>query len=427
MSIWTAEQAERGLVASIVSEGQRVLDEVGDIIKPEHLHTPKYRQIYHACFDLYGAGQEINIVTVTHQLQQNGCLDEAGGGAEVHELFTEGRGTVAATIFTNAILVKFKARKIAKMLEWATVELNNENEDLSQELENKSIEINEPDHDENRTQSAIVAIQAEIAIFKTGEKRVGITTGIPSWDYTLHGLVDGRLYAVAARPGMGKTAMCEQMAINLLIQGHPVLIFSLDMSPEMLLKRTACRTAGIPFQKYEHGRCTPDELDKLSEYLSEIGTYKLFILSPNRLTGGDIRATVRSYKRRHKIRCVILDHVQLLETGDDIREGLTKASIQIRQSATQSGVAHIVLAHLNRNAKAGERPKPSDIKEFDQLFGDCDCLALLWSEAEESDVKGNIPIKFTVSKNRYGPVCEDEMQFNGPTMTFRKMDHRNEQ
>lgn len=421
-SVNYSEEAERGLVASVLANGDKALDEIGQIIRPEHLFLEHYRLIYLSCFDLYAAGQPVGLLTLTHQLRENGVLDKVGGPSYISELYSDGCDVSSGVIFASRILHKERIRRTNEVLKWAGDEIKlAQDYAFCDEFEAKVMDLGEVNAQENLLPLAVENVKREIARFEDGKKIIGFVSGIPSWDYALNGIVGGRYYALAARPGVGKTAMAEQIMMNILLSGRAVLFFSQDMSAEMLLKRTACRMANVSFVTYEHGKCTAHDLAEVRDAIDEIAKEKLFILSPSKLTGETLRSTVRTYKRRHNIECVILDHVQLLDTGKDLREGLTKASIQIRQSATQSGVAHIILAHLNRDAKDQERPKASDIKEFDQMFGDCDALILLWAEKSQYE-NHRIIVNFTLAKNRYGAICEDKMSFYGPTMRFDKLE-----
>ena len=80
----------------------------------------------------------------------------------------------------------------------------------------------------------------------------------------------------------------------------------------------------------------------------------------------------------------------------------------------------MVLFHVNRTGAKG-RPSGEDVKEFDQLLGDVDALAMLWSEVKREDLKPGelLPVKFFAPKNRNGAVSEEEMMFEGELMRFR--------
>ena len=109
----------------------------------------------------------------------------------------------------------------------------------------------------------------------------------------------------------------------------------------------------------------------------------------------------------------------MLRVGKELREGLTQASLAIRSCATETRVPHVVLAHINRNGSKG-RPAPEDIKEFDQLFGDCDGMGILWTDVEREKLKpgDHLAMKLYVPKNRCGPLCEEPLMFDGALMKF---------
>jgi replicative DNA helicase len=134
-------------------------------------------------------------------------------------------------------------------------------------------------------------------------------------------------------------------------------------------------------------------------------------------------AIVRRDHRTKGTRAVFLDHIQVLSVGKDIREGLTRASIAIRQTVTETNIPHVVLAHINREGSKG-RPTAENIKEFDQLHGDCDGMAILWTDADKTKIEPGemLPMKVFFAKNRNGPTGEDSLLFDGSLMAFRNAD-----
>jgi replicative DNA helicase len=140
-----------------------------------------------------------------------------------------------------------------------------------------------------------------------------------------------------------------------------------------------------------------------------------------------VAAIVRREKRQFGIKAVFLDHIQLLRyKGESRTEGLTEASITLKNSAHDSGVCHVVLFQLNRQGAkkhtdgTSVRPSAADVKDFDQLLSDVDGMAMLWSEQDKTSLgKGErLEVNFYSAKNRSGGETEEPVYFDGPYISF---------
>lgn len=272
---------------------------------------------------------------------------------------------------------------------------------------------------ENQLGTACERLEERLKSAERGETITGLKVPLNAWNNTLGGLCASQLYAVASRPGLGKTAWMEQMVGNLLMAEIPCLVFEKDMAPEMLIQRIACRFAKVPQWKLMRGRLNAQEISAIREINDALKKSPLYLYNPTGLDGDKMGAITRREKRINKIEAVFLDHMQVLNTGKDIREGLTRSSLAIRNTTTETGIPHVILAHINRNGAKG-RPTAEDIKEFDQLFGDCDAMALLWSDADRTKLKDGemLPVNMYFAKNRFGPIIEEKLLFDCPLMSF---------
>ena len=136
---------------------------------------------------------------------------------------------------------------------------------------------------------------------------------------------------------------------------------------------------------------------------------------------------MRRDKRLYGVEAVFLDHIQLLRYGNrETVDGLTQASITIKNSAHESNVPHVVLFQLNRAGgkqdKDGTPVRPSavDVKGFDQLLSDVDGMAMLWTEQDKTTLRKDerLEVKFYAPKNRSGSETEESTWFDGPMITF---------
>lgn len=387
-------------------------------LESQHFLTPAANSVFRALQSLHDKGQQIDLFTVQaemgpHEVEQIGLH-------RMTDFCCYPTRHTAAT-FYETLLDKAALRRAYLAGDWMKRE-SMECRDAAQfceEAARRVCELRTEQISENILPEAVGQALARLDRMDRGEKPRVLLTHVAAWDKVFGGIGDGRFYALASRPGLGKTAMMEQIITAYLMRDEAVAVFEKDMSPQMLVERIACREAKVPFWRYDREILEEHERKKVRLGLSYLDPNRLLLFNPNGLTAERMCSIVRRQIRAKGIRAVFLDHIQVLRfPGRDLREGLTQSSLIIRNNVTETGVPHIVLAHINRDGAKG-RPQPENIKEFDQLFGDVDALGLLWSEVEAADVKGDErPMKLYAAKNRGGAVVEEDCKFNGPILKF---------
>jgi replicative DNA helicase len=411
------EVSERGMTGCIVSTGGAVMDELP--LTGEHFFGWKERQVFGAAQRLHGAGKSIDLFSVLSELGRETVTKI--GHAEMTELCHYPAPSLAAT-FHATLCEQLTLRRADALGRWMTAEASLR-PNVGQFCATASARVAGLEvlsDNENVLKDAVEQAKARIGRMERGEKPLLLQTPIEAWNRMFGGIADGRFYAIASRPGLGKTAMLEQMATTYLMRNECVVIFEKDMAPQLLVERIACREASVPFWKYDREQLDADQCRRVRLMLDALDPGKLLIFNPNGLTAEKLCAIARRAIRTHKAKVIFLDHIQALRfPGKDLREGLTMSSLTLRANVTETNVPHVVLAHINRDGSKG-RPQPENIKEFDQLFGDVDALALLWSEVEAADIKPfkKRPMKLYSAKNRGGAVTEETLFFNGPLLKF---------
>jgi len=410
------ELTEKSFLGAIAASEGAVLD----FLTPEddHFFDFRNRRAFQSMLKLWRAGVKLNYDVVAADLGPD--LEAAGGFLRLSDIFAYPTAANSQHLF-DELEGKLAVRRSLSLGQWIIGQCNQwpDGEELVNEIQRRSGELSVERGEENLLKSASDRMRVRLDDIDSGKQIIGLQTPIEAWNTMFGGLVEASLYGLAGRPGLGKTAMMEQIALYLAAREQPVLVFERDMSPQTFLERVACRGAGIPYWRYVRGIISRTQTQEVRECLNDIEKLPVHLLSPIGLTADRMCSTVKRMKRSKGIRAVFLDHIQALRVGRDIREGLTQASLTIRQSVTDTGIPHVILAHLNRKGADG-RPTPEDIKEFDQLYGDCDGLALLWTEAKKENAKKEqkITVKFYGAKNRNGPPGETDMLFDGELMQF---------
>lgn len=371
-------------------------------------------------------GGVISVHSVAMQLGA-GNVQAIGGLHKIEKLMEYVHDSVAGVAYerlSNSLML----RRVRSVVGYANAALNapKTTEEVSELVVNlvKKAEAVDVDSDcENMLFTASKSILDRLERMDKGEHEFGFKTTVRGWNDSFGGLFNGAFYAIAGRPGTGKTALMEQFLMDYIMDGRPVAVFERDMSPTKLVERLACRMSGVPHWRFYRGFVNKDETQRIRYALHNLtdgshkGTLKVF--SPSGLTAREFCAVSRREIRASGVECVFLDHLGALNVGrgkDDRHAGLVSASIEIRNHVTDTDVPHVVLVHLNREGASG-KPRPENIKECDQLYGDVDGMLILWNEGEASK-EGKRKVNFFAAKNREGGETDDSMWFDGPAMKF---------
>jgi replicative DNA helicase len=294
---------------------------------------------------------------------------------------------------------------------------------------------------ERRVSSSPETLLEQIdALFKKVEDKqphTGEETGFYELDDLLCGLQPSELIIVAGRPSMGKTALGLNTAENLaLTQGKPTLFFSLEMSRQQVAQRILCSRARVDSHRLRRGRVTDQDLERLMEAADEISGKPLFVDDTSSLSILELRARARMAYRKHGVRVIFIDYLQLMHAhGYDTRQSeVAEISRGLKALAKELNVPVVAMAQLNRNPedRTGNRPRMSDLRESGAIEQDADVVMLLHREsyyktnkavddALQAGVGGgprtaqapeDTTAELIVAKQRNGPVGTIKLHFN---------------
>lgn len=275
---------------------------------------------------------------------------------------------------------------------------------------------------EDKTPSLLNQLEARIDQRQDGKIKLGMPTGVPSWDKALAGIFPGEMTIIGARPGVGKTSMIET-AMQMQIEcGKHVACFQQDMAAVVMLERIACRMANVVYETYSIGKATSGDYHAIRDRLRVLRkmSKRFHIYNEAKLTANVLCSIVRRLKRQVELAVWYLDHFQTLRYEEENRtEGLTNASMTVRDLITTTEIPGMIVAQLNKEAH-DSRPNAGQFKYCDQLFSDADRVILLWSNDDPKELRPNQrqEVIFTVDKNRGGGVGDERMHFHRELMTF---------
>lgn len=244
---------------------------------------------------------------------------------------------------------------------------------------------------------------------------IGTSTGFKSIDRALGGLLKGSLTIIGARPAMGKTAFALNMAEGAAAKtGLPVLVISLEMNNEMLVKRMFAKTSMIDAGKLRDGSLSPEDLNALNSAADKLSKMPLWFDDTPIQSFSDIRARALKLKRqRGKIGLVLIDYLGLIETGNERNSNrvneVSKISRGLKVLSKEIDAPIVALAQLNRGVeqRTDKRPMLSDLRDSGSIEQDADNVMFLYRDdyynAPEDQNDDDISqVEFIVAKNRNG-------------------------
>jgi replicative DNA helicase len=252
-----------------------------------------------------------------------------------------------------------------------------------------------------------------------------VPTGWPDLDNMLGGgMRAGSLVIVGARPSVGKTSAALGMALSAAQARMPALFVSLEQSRIDIANRLLCAMTGLSFADIELDRLTDSlDRDRLLEGENELAALPLKVIDESSSHLSQIAASARA-ERRHGLRLLILDYLQLLRPDDERvhrEQQVAGMSRTLKRLARELDIVVVCLAQLNRDIESRDRKQPrlSDLRESGSIEQDADVVLFLDRPATYDPDAHPTEANIIIAKNRNGPIGKVPVVWSGSTMTYR--------
>jgi replicative DNA helicase len=257
------------------------------------------------------------------------------------------------------------------------------------------------------------------AIQRNGQL-AGITFGLSDLDRRTSGIHRSEVSILAARPGMGKTAMAVHVALKAAESGAHVLYCSLEMMAAALAQRALTALAfklsgnrrGIPYSDLRSGRgITDDDFRLLRDAQDYLHGLPLVIEQQPSLSLAQIAMRARRLKQKHGLDLLILDHIHRIQPANRYRGDPTAEISEISSGcaalAKELHIAFLALCQLSRATetrdKNNKRPQLSDLRQSGSLEQDADLVLLAFREAYYQPQATDC-LELRIAKQRQGPT-----------------------
>lgn len=261
-----------------------------------------------------------------------------------------------------------------------------------------------------------------------------IPTGFMLLDRVIGGgFSPGTFIVVAARPAMGKTAFLVNVEQNIATLGRPTLTFTLEMKGESITGRALARHSRVAHSDIKQGAVDEEELSRIVESISYLGSLNTYIDETSGLTLPEIRARARAWAKSNPAGIILIDYLQLIASAagsKDRNAHITEVSMALRNLARELNVPVVALSQLNRSleSRANKRPMLSDLRESGQIEQDAEIIIFLYrDEVYNPDTPDKGITEVIIGKNRDGETATVRMTFDGPTMRMNEVGVYDEQ
>lgn len=428
----SSHEAEVSILGSLLNHVSETLEECPGLSE-SLFWSRSNRIIFGAIKKLYASGAPFTPVSLVESLRTAGTLDSIGGSHAIFKLGTSFPPMDHVRHYAGVLESKWKLRSMLEMA--AEIRSNAPGSDDADEFmswaETKISVIAERRKDENLLASASQKVMGILDDIESGKGIGAIKTGISVIDDSIMGICPGSMDVYAAEAGCGKTSMIETIALNMVAQKTPCLIFQRDMPPAQFLFRVTCRLAGVSASSLRWmGHKFPNDVRATREAVKAlVKSNLLHLYSPDGCSAREVKAIAARLTRKAGIKLVIVDHVRNLRHSKKTSwEGLEESSGLIRESVNNTGVCHIVLAHINREGLKQDRPTISNIKGGDQLKDDADNCTCMWLPDGKPAAGSKISswrIGFGFDKTRWDFGGVRYMNFSGHNMRFEDIPNNN--
>ncbi|HJV48914.1 MAG TPA: replicative DNA helicase [Geothrix sp.] len=450
MADWLPERlpedidAERSFLATCCAPGAGfVASEAVFALSEDDFVHPAHRAVFRALRTLIEAQVEVNSLTLKDALDQDDSLNKVGGYPGLVELLA-GEDVERPQVLADVIRRKAKLRRLVH-LGAQLVRQAAEEEEAPEVLVDQTAQSLFHLAQGDAKAKGLLSIQAvaddameRLADRMEGRLSPGIRVGFSRFDELTQGFQPGNLIVLAARPGIGKTAL----ALNWILRaaqerdgrpGHCGAFFSLEMSHEEVFMRLLSAKSQTNMKDFQSGKAS-GRMDHVMKTRDELAQMPLFICDLASITVPQIRNMVvkQGSQSNRRVEFVIIDYLQLLSSPEGSRGAKQNEAVRIGEisrglklMAKDFGIPVVVLSQLNREVehRTGGRPQLSDLRDSGAIEQDADMVAFIHRKMVAS-ADGDADLssaELIVAKHRNGPTAIIPLHFQGEYAMYREL------
>ncbi len=438
-SVYSPE-SEQSVLGMVLSRHNEILDEIRDMVEKQDFFVPAHAEIYQAMCDLSDRLMDVDMMTV-HQLLVDRKLDQVVGSPGIlAECLNKGGFIPHLQTHVRAI----KGKSLVRQLQLAMADIGSqmavraENPDELIDYANQRMsDVGSTRVSQSEENAAQLADKTFFVLHKMNTEKnpeLGIYTQYPGLDKTLGSFKKGELILLAARPGIGKSALAINMKDKMAYSrpradgeieypGHKTGFFGLEMTSEQVQRRSLSSLSGIGMTKIQRARLEPNELAKIKAISQQMKEFNGWFEDNPMISLAGIKSKSRKWVRRHGVEIIFIDYLQLINHQSDSRkrnESVAEISRGLKCLAKELNIPIVALSQLNRDTDEDKRPNLSNLRESGALEQDSDVVLMLHpkEKQEEGDHKKLLNYELIIAKQRNGPTGVINLQYMPSIVRF---------
>ncbi len=372
--------AEKSVLSAILIDEDAII-KVMDYLIPESFYKKSHQMIFEGMRALYDQREPIDVVTLTNELKKKKTLTKAGGTAYIAQLSNLVSTAANAVSYAKLVREYYIKRQLislsGKMSELA-FDSGKSAQDVLDVAETKVFKVSQTHSDRDFIpikDTLVESFERLDELQKNSGELRGLPTGFQDLDRMLAGMQKSNLLILAARPGMGKTALSLNMTQYATVTAKKkVGFFSLEMSKEELVDRLLVSQADIDAWKLKTGQLDQQDFLKLSDAMGVLAEAPLFIDDTPGLNIYEMRTKARRLTAEHQVDLIVVDYLQLAHgrTRDNRVQEVAEISQGLKNIARELRVPVLSLSQLSRaiESRGEKKPQLSDLRESGCLTGE---------------------------------------------------------
>ncbi len=427
--------AEQSVLGGMLLSKDAIADVV-EIIKGHDFYRPAHETVYQAILDLYAKGEPADPITVAAELVKRGEITKVGGAPYLHTLVQSVPTAANASYYAEIVHERAVLRRLVEAGTKITqmgYAADGDVDDIVNSAQAEIYAVTEQRTSEDYLPLGDImegALDEIEAIGSRSGEMTGVPTGFTDLDALTNGLHPGQMVVIAARPAMGKSTLALDFARACSIKSNlPSVIFSLEMGRNEIAMRLLSAEARVALHHMRSGTMTDEDWTRLARRMPDVSAAPLYIDDSPNLSMMEIRAKCRRLKQRNDLKLVVIDYLQLMQSGGSKRaesrqQEVSDMSRNLKLLAKELQLPVIALSQLNRGPeqRTDKKPMVSDLRESGSIEQDADMVILLHREdayEKESPRAGEADL--IVAKHRNGPTATITVAFQGHYSRFVDM------
>ncbi len=431
-----SNDAEQAVLGSIIISNE-CFDDVVQIITADDFYQPVHADIFRLMQSFSLQSKALDVIPFIDALVANGIYqDEAAARSYVKLLVDVVPATTNACDYAKIVRDKSVLRRLILATEEIQDDAYSSGEEVSKivdaaekriyDIANKNVT-----HDFVHIRDVIIQTHSELQLLQEsgGNADTGVKTGYSELDDYVLGFGKGNLIIVGARPGVGKTSFCLNLATNIAKSSKKaVCIFSLEMTAEELVKRVISSEALVHSEKLRTGNLERGDWEKIANAVSALSETDIYIDDTSVINVTAMKAKLRRMQK-HGLGLVVIDYLQLMESEIKRKDGskateVADISRSLKLLAKELEVPVIVCSQLSRSSEKEKERKPmlSDLRDSGAIEQDADMVIFLSRDYYGVDPEKAHLVTVSVAKNRHGSSGSVEMSWLGHFYKFSPLE-----